>query len=723
MDFIPVTGRLVYCATMLAAGSCAGCTDALWNNPYPAADAQWQIYYDSFSERPKHLDPARAYSSDEYQVICQIYEPPLQYHFLRRPYTLVPLSAAAMPQVDYLDQQGRELSADAASEQIAYSRYRIRLRLRVRYQPHPALARDGSGAYLYHALQEQDLEAVHTLRDFPEWGSRELLAEDYVHQVKRLAHPALHSPIAGLMGRHIVGFADLSERLQQVLQQAPGEALDLREYSLQGVRVLGRHSYEILLHGKYPQFLYWLAMPFFAPMPWEADHFYAQAGMQERNLVLDWYPIGTGPFLLRENNPSLRMVLERNVNFRTELYPSEGEEGDQELGFLRDAGLPLPFLERAVYSLEKEAIPAWNKFLQGYYDTSGLGSDSFDQAITVGEGGVATLSEAMRARGMHLVNAVAPSIYYMGFNMKDAVIGGLGERARKLRQAISIALNYEEFISIFLNGRGVAAQAPLPPGLFGHREGRQGVNTYTHRWRQGGAQRRPIEDARQLLAEAGYPLGVDAVTGKPLVLYFDTVARGPDSKAQHAWLVKQFAALGIQLVIRGTDYNRFREKVRKGTAQIFQWGWNADYPDPENFLFLLYGKNSKVDFAGENASNYQNPEFDRLFEQMRYMENGPGRGLLIDQIVSILQHDAPWVWGFHPQAFSLHHAWYRNAKPHLMANNTLKYKRIDPQLRARLRVAWNQPLFWPFGALALLLALGIVLALRVYHRRERSAAL
>ena len=79
--------------------------------------------------------------------------------------------------------------------------------------------------------------------------------------------------------------------------------------------------------------------------------------------------------------------------------------------------------------------------------------------------------------------------------------------------------------------------------------------------------------------------------------------------------------------MRSTDYNRFQEKMRKGTEQLFYWGWNADYPDPENFLFLFYGPQGKVKFSGENASNYANPEFDRLFERMREMENcaGPRR--------------------------------------------------------------------------------------------------
>ncbi|MDD9864542.1 MAG: ABC transporter substrate-binding protein [Gammaproteobacteria bacterium] len=716
--------RLLLLPLLLPAG---GCTERPWNDPYPSAPPLANILYDSFTERPKHLDPARAYSADEYQFIAQIYEPPLQYHFLHRPYRLAPLAAAEMPVAEYLDEQGRPLPASAPPERIAYSRYRIRIREGIRYQPHPALARDAAGRLRFHRLRAQDLRDVHALADFPASGSRELNAGDYVYQVKRLAHPATHSPIAGLLSRYIVGFRELGETLGKEARRlaAEGEAggfQDLRRHELEGARQVDRYRYEITLHGRYPQFLYWLAMPFFSPMPWEAERFYAQSGMQERNLALDWYPLGTGPFLLAENNPNRRMVLERNPNFRGEPYPAEGEPEDRGRGFLADAGRPMPFLEQAIYTLEKEAIPAWSKFLQGYYDASGIVSDSFDQAIEVGDRGGIGLSEEMRARGIGLLVAVTPSSYYMGFNMRDPVVGGRGERARRLRHAVAIAVDYEEYVSIFLNGRGIVAQGPIPPGIFGYLEGERGLNPVTHYWRDGAARRRPLEDARRLLAEAGYPEGRDPATGRPLVLYFDTVARGPDSKARYDWLGKQFAKLGIQLVVRGTDYNRFREKMRQGTAQLFQWGWNADYPDPENFLFLLYGPHAKVDSQGENSANYGNPEFDRLFDRMRDMENGPQRLEIIGQMTDLVRHDAPWLWGFHPKAFSLHHAWYGNAKPNLMANNTLKYRRVNPELRTQARQRWNRPLLWPVLALAALLAAVAVPAVRLHRARERAVA-
>ena len=705
-----------------------GCGRQAWNDPYRDGQAAEPIFYSSFAERPKHFDPARSYSANEWAFISQVYEPPLQYHFLRRPYALVPLTTDGMPEIREYAEDGRPLPEDAPAAEVGYTDYILRVRPGIRFQPHPAFARDTSGGYLYWPLVDDVLQSVNTLGDFGAKDTRELVAADYIYQIKRLAYAPNHSPISSLMGEHIRGFAEFAQtaklaRERRAEEKRGGGWLDLRQLPMSGVQEIDRYTYRIRIEKKYPQFIYWLAMNFFAPMPWEAERFYQQPGLNEKNINLDWYPVGTGPFMLTENNPNLRMVLVRNPNFHGEAYPEEGSASDVAEGLLDDAGKAMPFIERAVYALEKEAIPRWNKFLQGYYDNSGIASDSFDQAVQFGTGGDAELTDAMRERGIRLSTAVETSVFYTGFNMLDPVVGGDSERARLLRQAIAIAVDYEEYISIFQNGRGEAAQGPLPPGIFGHRGGIEGVNPVTHRWIDGALRRRGIDEARTLMARAGYVDGRDPANGGPLILYYDTPAAGPDSKAMLQWYRKQLDKLGIELVIRATDYNRFQEKMLKGTAQIFSWGWNADYPDPENFFFLLYGPNGKVESKGENAANFHDAEFDTLFVTMKDLPNGTERQHVIDRMVTILRDQSPWLFGFFPKSFSLHHAWYHNAKPHLMANNTLKYKRIDGASRVTAQQAWNRPLVWPLVVLAAVLVFSLVPAVRGFRARERSRAL
>lgn len=701
-----------------------GCQDGQWNNPYRNADIDKAIIYSAFQERPKELDPVKSYSASEYTFISQIYEPPLQYHYLKRPYQLVPLTATHMPIKVYLDEQGNELPANAAPEDIAFTDYIVEIQKGIEYQPHPALAQQNSGGYYYHELAQADLNDVYELSDFTHQGSRELTAHDYVYQIKRLAHPNLHSPLAGLLGNYIVDFKDYKDKVLKALEgQDDLQWLDLRAIDMAGLHVLDDYRYRIRVKGIYPQFIYWLSMPFFSPVPWEADKFYSQPGMEERNISFDWYPIGTGPFMLTENNPNLRMVLDRNPNFHGETYPTQGEPGDKEKGLLDDAGKPLPLVDKVVFSLEKESIPYFNKFLQGYYDTSGITSDSFDQSVELNSQGEFGLTDEMKEKNIELASAVQPSLFYLGFNMRDEVIGGDSERARLLRRAISIAVDYDEFISIFKNGRGIPAQGPIPPGIYGYEKGEAGINPYVYDWKEDRPVRKSIDEAKQLMKAAGYADGIDQESGRPLILYYDTVSRGADTKALLNWMVKQFKKIDIELVIRGTDVNRYYDKIRDGKVQIYTLGWNADYPDPENFFFLLYGPHSVLDSKGQNYSNYRNAEFDALFDQMKNMENGPQRMALIRQMNEIVRVDAPWVWAFNPKGYSLYHGWYKNVKPNAMANNNIKYRRIEPEMRAELREQWNKPILWPIYLIVIALIVTMLPAIRGYYQREKAKAL
>ncbi|MDR1888604.1 MAG: ABC transporter substrate-binding protein [Zoogloeaceae bacterium] len=695
----------------------------IWNDPYPLSEANDNILYSAFTERPRHLDPAQSYTEDEFTFITQIYASPLQYHYLQRPYALIPATVEKVPEPEFYDARGRRLPHDAPTERVAESVYELRLRPGQRYQPHPAFAQDAAGRPLYLALSRADLADKFGVGDFPVTGTREVTAADYIYQIKRLAHPRLHSPIFGMMAEKIIGLKELGAALEEANRRQPDDWLDLDAFPFAGAEVVDAYTFRIRIKGRYPQFAYWLAMPFFAPVPREADRFFSQPGMAEKNLTLDWWPVGSGPYMLTENDPNRRMVLTRNPYFQGESYPCEGEPEDAAAGLLADCGRALPFIEKAVFTREKEAIPYWNKFLQGYYDASGIASDNFDQAVRINIGGEVGLSDDMREKGIRLLTSVRPSIFYMGFNMQDPLVGGDNEAAVKLRQAIAIAIDDEEFISIFMNGRGIPGMSPIPPGIFGFEEGKAGINPYVYDWVEDQPRRKSIAAARQLLAEAGWPNGRNAKTGEALIVNLDTTSGGMGDKSRLDWLIRQFQKIGAQLVVRSSDFNRFQEKLSKGAVQMFFLGWNADYPDPENFFFLLLGSESKVRYGGENHANYANPEFDRLFLEMKSMESTPERLALIRRMNRLLQRDVPWIFVFHPKTYTLAHTWLKNRKPNDVGNNTLKYQRLDHAERARLRSEWNPPARWPL----LLAAGGLILlawpVFRLYWRREQGRAI
>ena len=701
---------------------------SIWNSPYSMDEVKQNILFSVFTSPPKHLDPVRSYNANEWSFLGQIYEPPLQYNYLKRPYTLEPLTLQKMPEQIFLDANKKEVNASDGN--VTYTRYRFMLRDDIRYREHPAFVKDSNNTLFYGNLDTAVLSGLTSVYELPRKVSRKLRADDYVYAIKRMAVRQYHSPILDMMMQYIVGLDSYAKQVTAVAKekQKKGEKLDLRPYKIDGVTVVDDHTFEILIRGKYPQFLYWMSMNFFAPIPWEADLFYQQKALKAKNISFDTYPVGTGAYYLAENNPNHRMVLKRNENFHVEYYPQMDTKEANGLGIdavlLKDAGKKLPFIDEAVYTLEKESIPLWNKFLQGYYDASGISSEAFDQAVQIGSGGDMGLSEEMKKKGIRMLSSVEPSIFYMAFNMADPVVGGYSQKAKKLRQAISIAQNQEEYISIFMNERGVAAQGPIPPGIFGYEEGKKGTNFVVYDWVNGKRVRKSIDVAKKLLAEAGYPGGVSVETGKRLKLYYDTTATGPDDRALMDWRRKQFEKLGIELIIRATDYNRFQDKVRKGKVQLFSWGWNADYPDPENFLFLLYGGNAVIDTdgAGINSSNYKNPEFDTLFNEIKTMENTPQRLQKIERMLQIVREDAPWVWGVYPKSLALVHSWFTNVATNAMANNTLKYKRIDPKLRLQKQEKWNQPVTAPLYLFVLgLLLMGV--GLYYAYRRHQSSVI
>jgi ABC-type transport system substrate-binding protein len=478
--------------------------------------------------------------------------------------------------------------------------------------------------------------------------------------------------------------------------------------------VHGRYELEVVLHEPYPQLLYWFAMPFTAPVPVEAVAYYDGEGGRP---LFNEHPVSTGPFQLTRFEKHNRVVLERNPNWYGALhpewrapgtiYPTSGESGDAEAGLLHAdyAGKPLPFLERVEFRMEKEDIPGFNKFLQGYYDASGIIQESFDRAIQQGR-----LSPEMEARGMALAKTVDPDIFYIGFNMGDPVVGTPARhRGRKLRQAMSLAIDSVEFSRVFMNGRGVPAQSPLPPGIFGYDEG------YTNPYRKPDLAR-----AQVLLEEAGYPGGIDPRTERPLRLTFDTGDPSTRGRLTYQFFIDAWRRIGLDVELVATNYNAYQDKLRDGAYQIYFYGWVADYPDPENFLFLLWGANASAKNPGApNVSNFTDARFDALFVAMKNMPNSPERMQRIAQMRAILERERPWIELFHREVYALYHGWIHNVKPAGLSLPNSKYIDVDPRARSRAREAWNEPITWPAWALAAAFTLLAAPAVTTYLRERQ----
>jgi hypothetical protein len=283
-------------------------------------------------------------------------------------------------------------------------------------------------------------------------------------------------------------------------------------------------------------------------------------------------------------------------------------------------------------------VPQRGKFRQGFYDV-----EVFERTDTGMDYRVAMQdSEDVRReyidKGFRLNSGSDVNSYFIGFNMLDPVIGdgptaAQSERNRKLRQAISMAIDWEEYSKIFPKKAGDDRHEPAAAGHLrlarGHARGCQPGHARVA-GRQG--QRRRIDEAQEADGRSRLPQRPRRqdrqAAGAELRLLCPAT---PERKPEIDWVVRQFAKINIQLEVRATDNNQFQDKVRKGKYQVFWLGWNADYPDAENFLFLLYGPARQDQVRRREHANYANAEYDRLFAQMKSLDDGPAKQQLIDK--------------------------------------------------------------------------------------------
>jgi ABC-type transport system substrate-binding protein len=662
---------LVALAGLLALASCT-------NDPSPDVDRGRRVLYSSFIEPPKTLDPAVAYSTAEHVITGNVYDTLLEYHYLQRPYRLIPGLAKAVPE--------RTQLADGRQS------YRFEIRRGILFHADPCFVPSDLGA------------------------TREVVAADFAFALARVADPAVNSPVVSSFA-DILGFAAFGKRLVALRREnadfakLPAQEQYRRAGGIEGVVVHGEDELEILLAAPNAQLLYWFAMPFTTPVAWEAVAYYD--GRHGRANFAD-VAVGTGPFRLADyakqyhfvliRNPSWYGTLAENADAPGVVFPGGIDREDVVEGRIDPsyAGRHMPFIERVNFARERENIPRFNKFIQGYYDDGGIVKESFD-AVVQGD----RLSPQMRAKGMRLDKAVEPSIHYLGFNLDDPVVGApSGEQGRKLRQAMSLAVDSQQFLELFLNGRGVPAQSPLPPGLLGYDA------QYRNPFRQVDLPR-----ARRLLAEAGYPDGVDA-GGRRLHLSFDTSATTASANLQFEYLARSWRQLGIDVDINATTYNQFQDKIRRGAYQIFIWGWLADFPDPENFLFLLECDNARSRSGGPNTSNFCNAEYDALYRQMKDLPDGDERAGLIRRMLAILERERPWIELYHEEDFTLSHAWLTNSKPMGISYPAYKYRDVNPELRTKLQGQWNAPVRWPAYVLVIAIIALALPAVRTYYRER-----
>lgn len=386
------------CAVLLLAGC---------NGKPSGAEPNEMVLHVALGAKIESLDPLSMRSVNSAIVAGQIFETLYQYHFLKRPYELIPLLAENMPQI---------------SEDILT--YTIKIKKQVYFHDDNCFP-GGKPAV--------------RLAGKP----RQLKAQDFVFSLKRIADVKNLSPNWSIFDNRIVGL----DEFREYTKSCPTEADVDYSRKIDGLLTPDDYTLVIKLKRPWPQMLgVAFADIVTAPIPKEAVDLYG------KDIVS--HPVGTGPYKLRKWRRGSFIELVRNENFRSEPYPTEGEPGDIKAGYLADAGKTMPFVDKISWSIIREHQPAWFLFLQGKLDASVIPKDNFDEVFTAGM----QLTPAMKRRNIHLKTYDDPSTFWLGFNMQDPVLA----RNKPLRRAIACALDRQKFIELFTNNRGKIAHGLFP---------------------------------------------------------------------------------------------------------------------------------------------------------------------------------------------------------------------------------------------------------------------
>lgn len=487
---------------------------------------------------------------------------------------------------------------------------------------------------LTYTIKIKDNIFYHSSKLFP--NGRKVVASDFINSIKRVAFKPTRSNGWWLFDNKIKGLNDWRDKVN----------LDLEKFfstEIEGIRAIDDQTLEIQLLKPFPQFLYILSLTFVAPIPSEI--------IKATNNDLSQNYIGTGAYSIESANLIQEVQLRKNPNYISSTYPSQGDRFSNESGLLKDSGKKLPFIENIKLTVIKEAQTDWLNFLKKKIDLINLTKDQYHVALT-GEGKLKPelIEEKIQVQ-------LSPTLIYwwLQFNMKDPVLG----KNLNLRKAIAHAIDIDKYLEIFTFNIGQRANSIYPPGIPGYSPSKDLPYKYD------------LKLAKEYLSKAGFPEGKDLPT-----LTF--TIRGTDSRKRQMgeFIQQELKKIGINIQIETLTFPTFLDKSRKGELQFWQGGWVMDYPDAENMLQLLYSGNFP---PGPNSSHYANKEFDLLFEQFKYLEDGEQKFQLMFQMEDIINSELPWILQYYSRNYILYHHYLTNFRYSDITYNSLKYLRFKSE--------------------------------------------
>jgi ABC-type transport system substrate-binding protein len=540
----------------------------------------------SLDNEVESLDPAKAYSDDSLLVSSQVLEPLYQYHYLKRPYEVQPLLAENLPQ---LEEGGKVLV--------------IRLKKNVFYHPHAAFRGE----------------------------KRELRAEDFVLQFKRLAMETLKSPGRSLFTGLVRGFEEYGKAINEDWKK-------FLEVKLEGVEATDDHTLKIRLTKTEPNMIYYLAMNFVVPVPWEIISYYENR--------LDEVLIGTGPYIYSGYNDKY-LEMQKNREYREDFYPGEGDRFANVQRLLHSTKERIPYIDTVRFYVNKEE-ERWEKFLNNEIDLLTVPKAFIPRLYD--ENG--ELVPELKKKNIHLGHYPMLTSRWFSFNMRDPLLG----KNKNLRLAIANAIDYTEYLQVISQNTNLRANSILVPGIAGYRPARDFRFNYDP------------DKARNYLYEAGFT----TPEKMPTVTYS---TRGNEGIAllEAEFVKESLESIGLRVKIDKITFTEFLKKGRAGELQFFTDAWIFDFPDGENIMQLLVSSNS----PGINKSGYSNPEVDRLYQKLKEETHIESRERILQDMEELVFEDLPWIPLMYESSFVLQVPKLKNFRKSSLIRNYVKYLKLE----------------------------------------------
>lgn len=541
----------------------------------------------SLDDKVESLDPAKAYSDDSLFISSQVMEPLYQYHYLKRPYEIEPLVADGVPQIL---EKGKVV--------------RVHIKRNVYYHPHPAFG----------------------------GKRRELKAEDFVTQFKRLALPSLKSPGRGLFSGLLLGFDEYSALVS-------GSWEKIFTTPLEGVRALDEHTLELRMRKSEPNISYYLALNFLSPVPAEL--------VKYENNNLDRTLVGTGPYRLTGYNGQY-ISMDKNPDYRPDFYPTSGDRYANVERLLDSSKERIPFIDHLQFFITGNESERWKMFFNREIDIVTVPKPFLPRVYTAsGE-----LTEDLKRRGIVVKHFPTLANRWLAFNMRDPLVG----KNENLRRAIAYAIDYTRYIQLLSQNTNLRANSILVPGISGYLPAKEFRFRYD-----------PVL-AREYLKKAGFsdPLRMPTIT-------YSTRGNQEVNLLEARFIREQLENIGLNVNVQILTFSEFLSKGRAGELMFFTDNWLFDYPDGENILQLLVSTN----FPGINKSAYSNPRVDALYLKLKETTNLDSRDEIIHEMEEIVFRDLPWIPMMYESSFVLSYPEVKNFRKSSIIRNYIKYLKVE----------------------------------------------